>query len=100
MSKFTPGPWEAKNIFENWVITDSHDLIIDIRGSQANAKLVAAAPEMYEALLELSKYLDFDQRVSDDEEFCFSDASGIDEAFQKASIALDKARQGLKEVQA
>ena len=57
--QFTPGPWEAvrdeKN--ERWQIqeTDNNGLVLvqhtfDGEEAEANANLIAAAPDMYEAL--------------------------------------------------
>ena len=70
-AQFTPGPWVVKSTDEDIntkTIIDSNEFWIakvlnfnrvsdDIRESQANAHLIAAAPAMYEALSELVKYL-------------------------------------------
>ena len=70
-AQFTPGPWIVKSTDEDIntkTIIDSSEFWIarvlnfnhasdDIRESQANAALIAAAPAMYEALSELVKYL-------------------------------------------
>lgn len=42
--------WEAKKLFRNWIIVDEKDNILNIRDNRTNAKLVAAAPELLEAL--------------------------------------------------
>lgn len=66
-AQFTPGPWVVKSTDEDIntkTIIDSNEFWIakvlnfnrasdDIRESQANGNLIAAAPAMYEALLEL-----------------------------------------------
>ena len=63
-AQFTPGPWVVKSTDEDIntkTIIDSNEFWIakvlnfnrasdDIRESQANANLIAAAPAMYEAL--------------------------------------------------
>lgn len=60
-NKFTPGPWKAYNadggrIFKNWKVGGKTDRIADIceLGSSemtvANARLIAAAPELVTAL--------------------------------------------------
>ena len=63
-AQHTPGPWAVKSTDEDIntkTIIDSHEFWIakvlnfnrasdDIRESQANANLIAAAPAMYEAL--------------------------------------------------
>ena len=70
-TKHTPGPWVVKSTDEDIntkTIIDSDEFWIakvlnfnrasdDIRESQANANLIAAAPAMYEALKELVTYL-------------------------------------------
>jgi len=63
MSKFTPGPWGiAQNAMEHWMVTaaDSEhhrgyiaSLATTNTQSEANARLIAAAPQMLEALEEL-----------------------------------------------
>ena len=63
MSKFTPGPWSvgvANDTFESdvgihaddWIIADMCNDIREEYGidQEANANLIAAAPELYEAL--------------------------------------------------
>ena len=66
MTKFTPGPWTVKTGFVQsannllyWQIEKDHDCIVanqfyyaadDEEASQANARLIAAAPDMYAAL--------------------------------------------------
>jgi hypothetical protein len=60
MSKFTPGPWEIWKLYEQGV-SEPNTYVADVGGiyivsSQplgsivADANLIAAAPEMYEAL--------------------------------------------------
>lgn len=49
MSKFTPGPW-AVNTDESGYYIDKDDLEIAKVQNKANARLIAAAPEMYELL--------------------------------------------------
>ena len=79
---FTPGPWEAENEYECAVYTyDRQMKIADIRGwgyltgkgqggmglssteatkiQNANARLITAAPEMYELLKRLNETEDF-----------------------------------------
>ena len=71
-AKFTPGPWIVKSTDEDRntkTIIDSNEFWIakvlnfnhasdDIRESQANATLIAAAPAMYEALQEALKCIE------------------------------------------
>lgn len=56
--ELSPGPWEAQNMFNNWLIVDKNDIIIEIRGNEANAKLIAATPDMYEALNDIMALLE------------------------------------------
>ena len=61
--KWTPGPWNAIDCGTGWVVgpreADSDDYIADVHlhthgisdeSAEANANLIAAAPELYEAL--------------------------------------------------
>jgi hypothetical protein len=59
-SAFTPGPWEARDTCsqqERWVVGADHPYSSEHRltvareiETEANARLIAAAPELYEAL--------------------------------------------------
>lgn len=48
--KGTKGKWKAKIVFDNWVIVDEKDNILGIRDNKENSKLIAAAPDLLEAL--------------------------------------------------
>lgn len=60
----TPGPWHGASHHSEWLICDGHQLIATTAGSpphlghahakrdEANARLIAAAPELLEALCE------------------------------------------------
>ena len=89
MSKHTPGPWEASHdIGANCVATITSGWVVVPIGAdpnkfdaKADAQLIAAAPEMLEALRAmLASGLPNDK-----------DANGID-ATQKAIAAINKAR--------
>jgi hypothetical protein len=66
MSKHTPGPWEAKNNgthwnnkeIDNWIITYGNDdeQIVDHVYEEANARLIAAAPELLAACEEFERW--------------------------------------------
>ena len=70
-AQFTPGPWVVKSTDEDIntkTIIDSNEFWIakvlnfnrvsdDIRESQANAHLIAAAPAMYEALSQVQAFI-------------------------------------------
>lgn len=49
--KGTKGKWEAKDLFNNWIIVSKeNDYVLNIKGNKANAQLIASAPELLEAL--------------------------------------------------
>lgn len=62
-AKFTPGPWKVGPVDETLVATDDGKEVAQICGDynqpetwpvmEANAHLIAAAPELYEALSDL-----------------------------------------------
>lgn len=99
--KFTPGPWTEKHIR-----TDTHGIAWkNIRGGdgylfaevcgEANAHLIAAAPEMYEALKTASIALDMVRgstfcETCDDNEIC--ETCGIYKALLQTDAVLKKAR--------
>jgi len=52
MSDFTPGPWEARydEPSDEWLIYSGESEFPHAGSNEANARLIAAAPELYEAL--------------------------------------------------
>ncbi len=61
-TKHTPGPWKTRHNEKSWTIRAEYELVTKIEdlnsSSEANAHLIAAAPEMYRVLeqcLEISK---------------------------------------------
>jgi len=58
MSKHTPGPWTAEWHLETrhpkdhpqWHVEDGLDCVADVYGGGANARLIAAAPDLLAAL--------------------------------------------------
>lgn len=54
--QFTPGPWSVEENIDGWEINDNLDggvavtVFNDSETEQANAHLIAAAPELYEAI--------------------------------------------------
>lgn len=107
MSEFkgTPGPWGAsgKLYIEE---LEEEVLPVDAQGKEvayvpfrrgeykvtgeANARLIAAAPELLEALLKLDSYLDFHMPIADGVPL-FDDTSGINIAMEEARTAIAKA---------
>lgn len=62
--KHTPGPWNEEGIYVILRYADKHDMDIDevnkvMPWSVSDAKLIAAAPEMLEALIDAYNILDF-----------------------------------------
>ena len=100
--KPTPGPWEAKPTgpwdgWDGWSVEDATGAVVcDAHGSQldgrreANARLIAAAPELLEALIELA------DEVAD--RFDLDSPStnpSIKHAVSSARAAIAKATEGL-----
>lgn len=63
--------------------------VVALTCDEANAHLLAASWEMYEALWQLDAYLDFDTPWTKGE--VFGDPSGINEAMKQAKAAIAKA---------
>ncbi len=57
MSKFTPGKWVIKELLTGYGVfsytADERIGIADCLDNEANARLIAAAPEMYDAIKKL-----------------------------------------------
>ena len=53
MSKFTKGTWEVEKIYgSRCAVSANKRIVADCFNNKANARLIAAAPEMYELLKE------------------------------------------------
>ena len=64
MSKFTPGEWEVDVIYgDHYVVFGDDHTVADCFGSEGNARLIAAAPEMYE-LLNALVHREYDNTVT------------------------------------
>lgn len=51
MSKFTAGKWEADVLYgDHYAVFANDHIVADCFGSESNALLVSAAPEMYELI--------------------------------------------------
>ncbi|MBQ3446864.1 MAG: hypothetical protein IJG37_04385 [Synergistaceae bacterium] len=51
MSKFTQGKWTAEMIYgDHPIVTADGRMVADCFNNEANARLIASAPEMYELL--------------------------------------------------
>lgn len=93
MSKFTPGPWQVKRYANNELQTDFVMVVIGDRvhmigyseEDAANARLIAAAPAMYEALQKAIEWIE-DDRADDD--------YIIEEWYHEAKAALRAADGG------
>lgn len=58
MANHSPGPWEALMDHGEWYINDNHNGLVCMNiQEKADADLIAAAPEMYEALKEMYEYM-------------------------------------------
>ncbi|HBP5172575.1 hypothetical protein [Pseudomonas aeruginosa] len=69
MSKYTPGPWEIERYSDGLIqivgnariVSDDEEIVTTVveavaRGDEANARLIAAAPELLEALQAVIDY--------------------------------------------
>ena len=94
-AKHTPGPWTARHtpsrvpsVPDLWCIDWSKDQeeVAEIVHGEADARLIAAAPDLLEALEELrSAIIDLDQ----DED---GSVNLLENAIRKARLAIAKAR--------
>ena len=51
MPEFTEGKWEAEKIYgKHLIVTADGRIVADCLNNEANARLIAVAPEMYELL--------------------------------------------------
>ena len=51
MNKFTSGKWEVEMVYgDHPIVTADGRIVADCFNNEANARLIAAAPEMYEML--------------------------------------------------
>jgi hypothetical protein len=93
-SAHTPGPWRIHRLTDGWpvITSEAHD-IADLRlngnglvHAEANARLIAAAPDLLEAL----DYL-LEQTVDMDLKYGIGLSEGEEEARSKALTAIAKA---------
>ena len=51
MSEFTPGKWEADTLYgDHFAVFANEHVVADCFSNEANARLIAAAPKMYELM--------------------------------------------------
>lgn len=81
----TPAPWNVNwqratinGVTKYWILEAN-----DFKESEANAKLIAAAPELLDALKEIIEYLD-----------CGDDQRNLDAAVELGRAAIEKAMHG------
>jgi len=104
ISKHTPGPWEAKNAgkhwnnqdIDNWIVTYGarDEQIVDHVYEEADARLVAAAPDLLEAACMVDAVFDLGQPIKPGEHG-IKDPSFINEAFAKLRAAIEKAEKAV-----
>ena len=93
---FTPGPWgvnehgyESPYLVKAFIEKEDGDLICGLyEGDGANARLIAAAPALYAALIGLLPYLSTQVQLLDYASLNEGRASGFDTASVKAREAL------------
>jgi hypothetical protein len=114
-SKHTPGPWRVNertgvalgmyghNIsashYSSPGVTSGRDSICEVSGPHrdANARLIAAAPEMYEALLKCAEALRYHSGPADDANVSYSDHWDLPQdrdCYAAARAAIAKAEGG------
>lgn len=76
---------------------EAHELIAQCfdGDAEANARLIAAAPDLLQALEALDRHIDFTVACGDGgADFDITDTSGLNGAFELARAAIAKARGG------
>jgi hypothetical protein len=78
----TPGPWAFND--DDWTVEAGHHIICEMHGenAEANARLIAAAPTMYEALKAINAMTSPGHRT-------------FDEMIRDMGYACDRARAAL-----
>ena len=93
-TKHTPGPWVVKSARSGFYVESQFDVIVDsldVSGrygaidDEANARLIAAAPELLEAAINVAQWWDSDNKIS-------PKASGVIDRL-RAAIAKAKGEQ-------
>lgn len=100
MSNHTPGPWEAKNWRVCWRHGGNIGVICDTAHNQqqrtdenkANARLIAAAPELLDAALRVTRSADGMEQEA--EEMGWSAVETCRNALQRLRDAISKATGG------
>lgn len=96
LASHTPGPWSAKDGYV-WSNPIGSNLVACCNklGKQelanANARLIAAAPDMYEALIEMTNLVDWFLEAYQDE-ISLHGKEETQTKVQKARVAIAKAR--------
>ena len=68
MSEYTPGPWTAYACDDFYQIQGRGAYVAEVfNRHEANARLIAAAPELYEALGDMMIFEDHEQYNPDDD---------------------------------
>lgn len=83
MNKHTKGEWKAVCIYGNWVVVNEGDNVIDINNNEANAKLIAAAPNLLEALEELMSIVNIHSKGTNNN-FAWAEMDFAQKAINKA----------------
>ena len=108
-AQHTPGPWRVEGhsgllggALAGHAITHGVNAYQDgpagyvcktVGTTDADARLIAAAPDMLAALLQLHKLIDFDDQASS-YQWTFDDVTAINAAMTQARDAIRKATQG------
>lgn len=94
MSAHTPGPWATSSLSNGteWTVSiDGGDMLADLTGcpnEQANARLIAAAPDLFKALKALvSTARTFRDVPKDEQEWTSIDDDALEAAFDAIAKA-------------
>ena len=78
MSDFTKGKWEAEFIYDSfWAVFANNLPVAECDNNEANARLIAEAPKMYELLNKAYHILGKDTEISREISECIFRADGI-----------------------
>ncbi len=61
MSKHTPGPWHVFSIYAQHEVRTPTDTLVAVANDRANARLIAAAPELLSALKAMLTHMGMDE---------------------------------------
>lgn len=85
--KHTPGPWHLSTDGFTTMITDANGDEVYIGANEANARLIAAAPELLEALQDIANHHEHQRDLWSSEECADADQARYHEEQRDVAIA-------------